>query len=46
MTTPTAPEPEIVPGTSRPIPVQPEVQPNGDPATQPDPEPQPEHGQV
>ena len=39
MSTPSAPEPEIVPGTSRPIPVQPEVQPNGDPQVVPEPDP-------
>lgn len=48
MSTPTAPEPEIVPGTSRPIPVDPGVQPNGDPQTDPEQDPQtdPHHGQV
>ena len=40
MSTPTAPEPEIVPGTSRPIPVDPDVVPEPQPER---PEPPPAH---
>jgi hypothetical protein len=41
MSTPSAPEtePEIVPGTSRPIPVDPDIVPTGDPHVEPETEP-------
>lgn len=36
MTTPPPPDPEIVPGTSRPIPVDPGAEPDHDPEIEPE----------
>lgn len=42
MTTPPQPDPEIIPGTSRPIPADPDT----DPATEPEPQTEPNPAEV